>query len=278
MEETSALDLKEISAIKKVIEDKKWNPELWGQPIVNRLAGMLEHLEKPKRALIIELLKHYVIVTDWGYVPLMQYSLNMIDDAHMAGRENIFLLPMVKEKDVGKPKSGYHIFSYLERAMRGDSVSNLYNPSRYNTLPSFSESESKRSNSLILLCDDFVGTGNTAVSAIDYFKRSYAVSSDRIAVLCLVAMNEGLKRVRDSGHEIIFGCRCFKGISESSQLRSPEEALRLMDAIEQVIGVHPDYQRGYGASEALVTMNRTPNNTFPVFWYNGEWPAPFPRH
>lgn len=44
-----------------------------------------------------------------------------------------------------------------------------------------------------------------------------------------------------------------------------------------------DYSFGYKESEALVTMTRTPNNTFPLYWFeakldkNNKWQAPFPR-
>ena len=36
---------------------------------------------------------------------------------------------------------------------------------------------------------------------------------------------------------------------------------------------------GYLETESLVAMNKTPNNTFPVYWYekNGHSHAPFPR-
>lgn len=36
---------------------------------------------------------------------------------------------------------------------------------------------------------------------------------------------------------------------------------------------------GYAESEALVTMIKTPNNTFPFYWYekNSNSYAPFPR-
>jgi hypothetical protein len=52
-----------------------------------------------------------------------------------------------------------------------------------------------------------------------------------------------------------------------------------MEHIEKNLDIPDDYLFGYKKSEALVTMIRTPNNTFPVFWYNkkNEDNAPFPR-
>ncbi len=52
-----------------------------------------------------------------------------------------------------------------------------------------------------------------------------------------------------------------------------------MEEIEDKMSVKRNYRLGYGQSEALVTMCRTPNNTFPVFWEEkGNMKlAPFPR-
>jgi len=55
-----------------------------------------------------------------------------------------------------------------------------------------------------------------------------------------------------------------------------------MDKIESRLGNVNDFKHGYKMSESLVTMSRTPDNTFPVFWWDkcttgSKWPSPFPR-
>ena len=52
-----------------------------------------------------------------------------------------------------------------------------------------------------------------------------------------------------------------------------------MKRIEHELGVSEEYEFGYGKSEGLVTLIRTPNNTFPVFWYepSSDNLAPFVR-
>ena len=55
-----------------------------------------------------------------------------------------------------------------------------------------------------------------------------------------------------------------------------------MSSIETSIGVTEDYRLGYASSEALVSMIRTPNNTFPIYWFRNKKEklnlhAPFPR-
>ena len=61
-----------------------------------------------------------------------------------------------------------------------------------------------------------------------------------------------------------------------------EKESKCMHAIEGAIKVSSDYNFGYKQSEALVRMIRTPNNTFPIYWYRDKKKkiniyAPFPR-
>ena len=51
-----------------------------------------------------------------------------------------------------------------------------------------------------------------------------------------------------------------------------------MESIEEKIKAHDNEKLGYMGSEALITLARTPNNTFPVFWkQKNNKKAPFPR-
>ena len=70
-----------------------------------------------------------------------------------------------------------------------------------------------------------------------------------------------------------------KGISDKYSDTELSKKIKLMEHIEKNLDIPDDYLFGYKKSEALVTMIRTPNNTFPVFWYNkkNEDNAPFPR-
>lgn len=72
-----------------------------------------------------------------------------------------------------------------------------------------------------------------------------------------------------------------KGITDSYPQQTKEEKKAIMLEIEKKLKPGK-YQFGYEKSEALVTMTRTPNNTFPVFWMNYEhkgskFSPPFPR-
>jgi hypothetical protein len=55
-----------------------------------------------------------------------------------------------------------------------------------------------------------------------------------------------------------------------------------MSEIEEMLAISSKFKFGYKKSEALISLDRTPNNTFPLFWCkkkrDGEsWCAPFYR-
>ncbi|NTW80056.1 MAG: hypothetical protein HGB32_07905 [Geobacteraceae bacterium] len=56
----------------------------------------------------------------------------------------------------------------------------------------------------------------------------------------------------------------------------------IMMRLEEKLAIPAFYQLGYEQSEATATMMRTPDNTFPVFWYpedkhGSKSLAPMPR-
>ena len=102
---------------------------------------------------------------------------------------------------------------------------------------------------------------------------------ERTKVLALVAQEEGVDYIQKLGVELYVGETRRKGISDYYTDEEAEHRLKLMEEIEDKMSVKRNYRLGYGQSEALVTMCRTPNNTFPVFWEEkGNMKlAPFPR-
>ena len=57
-----------------------------------------------------------------------------------------------------------------------------------------------------------------------------------------------------------------RGISDYYSGQMLAEKTELMNSIEKTIKVKAKFHFGYGNSEALVCMERCPNNTFPIYW------------
>jgi hypothetical protein len=138
-----------------------------------------------------------------------------------------------------------------------------------------------REDTLILFCDDFVGTGDTAKEVIDHYNEELRLSSDMPVLVTLVAQKLGLDVVKSLNVDVAVARIRTRGISDSDKL-NVSHALNLMTQIEDKLKIEPKYRHGYKCSEALVSMMRTPDNTFPVFWCpecldDSAWPAPFER-
>ena len=70
--------------------------------------------------------------------------------------------------------------------------------------------------------------------------------------------------------------RC-KAISEELDAENRDDAISLMQGIEKRLKkLRSDYKFGYKGSEALVCLERCPNNTFPIYWLTKEV-APYER-
>ncbi len=138
--------------------------------------------------------------------------------------------------------------------------------------------------SMIFLVDDFIGTGETAESAIIYlFSNRKDVNINKVKVFALYSLNEGLQKVKATGVEVFIKEILQKGISDFYDSPEKEQKIDLMLSIENIInGLSPYFNLGYQKSEALISIGRTPDNTFPVYWKgfkkNGEFfEAPFQR-
>ena len=73
-----------------------------------------------------------------------------------------------------------------------------------------------------------------------------------------------------------------KGISDFYTSEDLADKQCIMKQIEDRIHKVEKYRFGYEGSEALITLIKTPNNTFPVFWKDyktkdGDIKAPFSR-
>lgn len=145
---------------------------------------------------------------------------------------------------------------------------------------------------LLILIDDFVGTGLT-VSHITSNLGCLLTHKDKklryneIIILCAFAMNQGVKFLKSR-----FGISCYagkilsKGISSNIRFRNEDivHLLSVMRDIEHKIvpGVGYRDTLGYMQSEALVSIgDKCPNNTFPFYWYGNkksEMRPIFPRN
>ena len=136
----------------------------------------------------------------------------------------------------------------------------------------------------IIAIDDYIGSAKTAIDFVEYYRKLFPAHHSQVLVAGLAAMERAISRLDEMKIPICNNLIYKRGISDN-QNWTPAQKIQFIAIMEQTetrIGIGADYRLGYGQSEALLRMIRTPNNTMPIFWTTRAvsgvpWPAPFPR-
>lgn len=130
--------------------------------------------------------------------------------------------------------------------------------------------------SKIVLVDDFVGTGGTAIKRIDRTLEAIKAKDIDITVFSLAGMEAGKELIEKKKINSEFCITLKKGTElafDISEIENVQENLQKMEIIlfegSEKMKLS-DYTLGYGKSEALYSYNRfnMPNNNYPIFWWH----------
>jgi len=136
-------------------------------------------------------------------------------------------------------------------------------------------------NDLLILIDDFIGTGDTASEVIQFYFQYKKFSKKNLKILTLISQLEGVKRLeKDFGVNVESALIKEKALTDYYKNEEELEEKRLLvKKMEEKINISSDLSFGYKKSESLVCiLNKSPNNTLPVFWHETKsLVAPFPR-
>lgn len=151
---------------------------------------------------------------------------------------------------------------------------------------------------LVVISDDFSGTGDTLLKGIDKFLNDRSNKSlidsycamERILCLLLFAFPEALERLRSAFPKVRFmAARVFdekvRAFDPNAKIFKDDDEIKFARDVMQQIGrdLTPYKSLGHGDLSALVCFHNTiPNNTLPIFWANGkvagkQWTPLFPR-
>jgi hypothetical protein len=281
----SLLSLGVVERATKLFERLGWaiEPEFDDEDsLFDRFCALLSRLSDDERDLILLLTEDFL-----HCVMHVQDRAVRIATRRLTGYEcasKVIAVPLIKDSDVGSVKSG-SMAAYLFRAEFGPRADEAGIAFHHHDRPELvSQYHAGRENALIVMVDDFIGSGRTANTAIEEFRRQYSVPSDRIVVLTLVGQKLAVEEVRRNGVEVFVGIERERGIADSVRIADAdkEAATETMRALSRRIGVSRDGRLGFGKAEALVSLQRCPNNTFPCYWRREKvqgtpWPGPFRR-
>lgn len=150
---------------------------------------------------------------------------------------------------------------------------------------------------LVVIVDDFAGTGETLVKGLRKFKEKTATDvwdtytkERRLFVYIMYAFPEALEAVRNQfpGIEVVAATVLgdeLRACDDGAGIFENEAERNFAKEVLQQIGreLSPSAPLGHGGIGALVIFhNTTPNNTLPIFWSGGSvgerpWKPLFPR-
>lgn len=275
--------VEEVAQVKKLFDDKGWSVE---SDEFGNFCKMIANLEsESQKSLILNLSKQFCWVTANDYYGLFEKAfskmlLNKVPDAVI--KLKIILIPLMVADDVNDIKSGQFLFyavksnlSKLQRKYK-EKCDITYAESIATAVGKNSESD-LCTNPDVFVCpvDDYMGTGGTTLECVRNLE-SWGLPREKVIFLFLAAQMQGLEKCAAESVKAFSSIQMGRQISD---FPNADENLKIMNEIETSIKIKKKYRLGYGHSEALIKLERTPNNTFPVYWYthSDKRTVPFPR-
>jgi hypothetical protein len=135
-----------------------------------------------------------------------------------------------------------------------------------------------KANQSIVLIDDFIGTGKTAIRKTEWLINKFKeknLQKVKIYIVSLACMEAAVKKIKGPKIEFYSPYILKKGISDYYKGNKLDERVKNMENLESMLNPKyknlklTDFNFGYGKSEALFAIQgiNVPNNVFPIFWW-----------
>ncbi len=266
-----------------IFNAKRWHDKEMHEVVFSNFCELLGNLNEKQQNLILELAERYTWLTFAEYQgKLVHIFNNIIPNEEIINLEKIILFPVMKPSDEEKTKSGHGVLIIL-RGVRP--FFTKYSHLVFHEIETFDKLELPfhlNDNERIFLLDDFLGTGETIKSTIEQILLNPNITLDKIRVITVASHIQAVNYMDSIGVKYYTEIVTRKEISDHYTSPELEEKTTIMKEIERLLP-SKKYSFGYGQSEGLITLYRTPNNTFPIFWHDYEknevkYKAPFPRY
>lgn len=260
--------------IGEFVEQKGWSAYdvCYGDDgfISNAIISLFDLLDgDEEKRLVSEILNEYIIIKDY-----FRKAKEMLEHFVVQANGAPIAICPVKDFSAQKIKSADALVYDM----------NSLNDQKFNGMFSFFDdprsSKFQEFSGYKVIVDDYIGSGSQFNTMIDEMvQEGHPTNFDLVAAI--IAQQDGIQRINGLGYAAyatdVRG-KCLDSL-RCHQLKGVCDVYAVYDGIEGRMGVSPEYTRGYGQSEAAVTLKKTPNNTLPIFWMTKgtKWPAPFPR-
>ncbi|MFD0860261.1 phosphoribosyltransferase [Roseovarius aquimarinus] len=267
------MDATEFDRLSGIVSTKNWDaydkvrPD--GKTMLDVLVEFIYPMEPSERQIVSDLLENYLVIKEYSHI-----IVELLKEIIIQSKGRPIAISAVKDYTATKVKSG--------PALTFEMNSNTH----YFEGVSFAFSEDPKSkrfqdfDGFKVLVDDFIGTGNQFLDMSNHLYKN-GFKKDVDLVVAIVIQEEGKLNLENNGFNVFCVHERPKSIQQLIALsgRPASEVYKIYDEIELKLDCPDEYKRGYGQSEAALSLKKTPNNTLPIFWFQGnkKWPAPFPR-
>lgn len=268
--------MKRLEQLRTLFAQKKWPvDEDIELSVFERFYKTLSILNDKEQGFLLDLSCRFDHIPQSEYLDYMLAPLSRLRQDE--GNRTLLFVTCTPKEDVGEVKSSAMVLYQL----KGTSLRHHIDISPKCVVENIQRlaEYSITDNTTIVLVDDFVGTGETAVNAVDFVRelQPSLIDNSKIIVLCIVALHEGIKKLAEIGVKTYCSIERGKGISEEIIDEERDDAKEIMVGIEShLTKLKDEFRFGYNGSEALVCMERCPNNTFPIYWLTKNT-APYER-
>jgi hypothetical protein len=280
-ERASANDLLRLN---NLFDQKNWSNNVTQEEVFNSMSILLDNMSANERELMFELIGGYLWVTGSEYEGYLNRLFNHIAENYdLSACSKIYLVPVMKVSDRKRVKSSSHCVYLVDGILK---FITHYRDFEIEILNNYYRLASNKfandGSELIFLIDDFIGTGDTFADCWRNLSKNPTITEDNSLLAAMVIQQSGLDFINASFNIPVFwNLVTDKGISDRYASPTREEKAGIMDGIEKYCAPG-SYSFGYHRSEALVSMLKTPNNTFPIFWKKStirrrQFYPPFPR-
>jgi hypothetical protein len=295
------IDSDTLLKVEELFVAKNWKIEQKTQEngsIFNRFCSRLKQLDKIQQHFIIQLSERFIKIELSDYLEKFYDSLFCLDDSFFLSKQCIFVFPLnhpyINNESKGKgneidkkiPKQKTKSSDFLHYMIEADDYSWVSDKLIITNSIEVLKKRFNNKDSALILIDDYIGSGKTAIKACqDFLDEEFngeKIQLGNLKIVTIAAQKQGIDAIYDLlGVSVVSNIILKKGISDFYQLEEAEKHLELMKNIELAIGVkNEEYRFGFEKTEGLITfLKKTPNNTFPVYWFEtAKKAAPFPRN
>ncbi|MDR6370568.1 hypoxanthine phosphoribosyltransferase [Chryseobacterium bernardetii] len=300
------VSVSEYTRAENIFKNKGWEIKNNNGEIsqYNNFISRLSILPKESKSLFFDLTERFENISLNEIIGIFKESYKKIDKDLIDNSRKIYFLPLIcpiikfennykikiinkflnwvglnHKKEIERPvqKSCDFILSLIKIEYRDMHGNNKFLfPSSY---LKFKE-QYNRDKDLVLLIDDFLGTGDTADEVLNFYIKEGNLNPLKVKIITLISQEEGIKRISNKfGIDTLANTVKKRALTDFyTQNEDLEIKKKLLLQMSKSISIKQDFL-GYKNSEALVCiLNKSPNNTLPIFWYeNKTHPAPFPR-